>query len=527
MPTAAEAFQAGQEFQRNGDAARAEAIYRALLPVVPDWPEPALALGGLLAGTRADEAIACYRRAAAISPADPRSYAGLGMPLVAAGRLAEAAAAYRHYVRLFPDNGAGHRNLAVVIQSAGDLAGALPHFRRACELGDLASRTLLAYALKQLGRNREAETLLRQLLTEPDALSVDAVELEALGDILKSEGRLDDLRQFCRSLRQHRTQAGMARTLAAESYLDGGDWAGALRELGGLDWNHGRYFTVRSLALFHQDLATRGLARPSRRAGRGGGAVSMLSLAARGRFAQNVLEYLLVRLYTEQAGLDLETPEWVGQWFFELDDPPVSARRPMVSHMRRRLNDLVAGKPAEPLVEVDIDAPYTLYRFDPIYRERIRSWLRPRPQWRDRLDPVMDRLRRRGRTVVAIHIRRGDFAQFNYPITRTQAYLDWLDRHWPGLDAPVLYVASDAPAEVKQDFARFDPVSIHDLECRWPGQEFAQDFHVLSSADIVGISARSGFSFLAALLNGRARLCLKPEGSAAIAAFDPWLDSIG
>ena len=31
----------------------------------------------------------------------------------------------------------------------------------------------------------------------------------------------------------------------------------------------------------------------------------------------------------------------------------------------------------------------------------------------------MDRLRMRGRTVVAVHIRRGDFIQYKYPITET------------------------------------------------------------------------------------------------------------
>ena len=126
--------------------------------------------------------------------------------------------------------------------------------------------------------------------------------------------------------------------------------------------------------------------------------------------------------------------------------------------------------------------------------------------------------------MVAIHIRRGDFLQYGYPITETQTYVDWLRALWPTLDKPVLYLASDDIPAVRAAFREFRPVTLHDAGPAWPGLEFLQDFHVLTQADIVGISAASGFSQLAARLNARASLCVEPDmKTGGIKPFQAWV----
>ena len=101
---------------------------------------------------------------------------------------------------------------------------------------------------------------------------------------------------------------------------------------------------------------------------------------------------------------------------------------------------------------------------------------------------------------------------------------------WPTLDRPVLYIATDDPATIA-DFAEFAPVSLDDLTKEgtvqpWKGLEFLQDFHVLMNADVLGVSAQSGYSQLAALLNRHARLFVEPDAAAQrIRPYSPWTSS--
>lgn len=509
-----------------GRQAEAEAMLRKAAAARPGWADPWFAVGNLYRAHQPGIASLAFRNVVAAQPAQPAAYAALAQTALADGRHDEAVRLYRRLLRLQPGDAVALRNLGLALQAAGRLEEALPPLRRAADQGAPAIAVPLGATLRWLGRTDEAEALMRRELEQPDRLSVDGTELEMLGDILACSGRVAEMRALCRPLRGHSTQAGMARTLIAESLLAEGDAAAAAAEVD-FAWNHGRFFAVKSAAAFRLDLEARGLPLPRRRASDPSRpAVSVASLATRGRFAQNMLEYMLVRLYAEPRGIQVETPDWAGHWFFELDDPAIATRRPPVSFLRRRLNRLIAGADEPALVGIDIDAPYAPYQFEPAWRERIRGWLRPRPEWLPRLDPVVARLRERGDTVLAIHIRRGDFLQFGYPITETQVYVDWLERHWDEFPRPVLFLASDDLARVRADFARFAPVCLPELGTPWRGLDFAQDFHVLCHADVVGTSARSGFSFVAALLNARATRFLVPRPGRGIAAFDPWREAL-
>ena len=133
----------------------------------------------------------------------------------------------------------------------------------------------------------------------------------------------------------------------------------------------------------------------------------------------------------------------------------------------------------------------------------------------------MAKLAAKGKTLVALHLRRGDFGHGPFWIAPESWYLDWLATLWPQLDQPVLYIASDDPNIFRQ-FAAYSPVTAADFEPPIPGAEFYDDFHVLSQADHLAIS-NSGFSFVAGLLNSRARGFLRPDlARRQLVAYDPW-----
>lgn len=252
--------------------------------------------------------------------------------------------------------------------------------------------------------------------------------------------------------------------------------------------------------------------------------LSMASLGNYGRFAQTVNEYVAVRLYAESYGMEFLTPDWVGHAFFDLDDPRLDpAVLPEFQgwlRCRKEFAEGFAERVADPLCNRDlflggspVDAMVKARQAD------ILSWLTPRSCWDRFLEPPVEMLRRRGRTLVAVHIRQTDW--WNQDYTPLSLYLDWLDGLWPTLEDPVLFVATDEP-KVVPEFARFSPVTKDDFPIRWEGLDYLQDFHVLTRSDILAISTGS-FAATAAALNPSPRLLLRPSpGNAALESFDPW-----
>jgi hypothetical protein len=143
-----------------------------------------------------------------------------------------------------------------------------------------------------------------------------------------------------------------------------------------------------------------------------------------------------------------------------------------------------------------------------------------------RLEPIVsgaiERLRGLGRTLAAVHLRRGDYTggEFFWPAPASW-YLDWLRAIWPSLDAPVLYVASDDPS-IHQEFAEFAPITAAEGGETIPGAEMFPDFHILAHADLLAIS-NSSFSVSAAMLNERGRAFVRPHPHLRrLVSFDPW-----
>jgi hypothetical protein len=155
-------------------------------------------------------------------------------------------------------------------------------------------------------------------------------------------------------------------------------------------------------------------------------------------------------------------------------------------------------------------------------RDRIRDWFRPSPEMEAVLGPTWQRLRARGRTAVGIHVRRGDYGFSYFYRTPIRWYIEQLDRLWPTLDEPFLFVASDAPGEVLPQLARFSPASAADLGAPLPAHDFYRDFYALQHCDVLLIP-NSTFSFAASMLNEGLQAAYRSHlPSRGFVPFDPW-----
>lgn len=497
--------------------------------VDPTRPETLHDLGvALRYAERLDEAIACQWRAMALKPDFAVAFMAQANFVNEQGDRDLALACIRRAMALAPDMGAIYYNHGNIQNTRGEAETALAMYRRAVRLGMPNAMVRVAAVLVDLDRLAEAEAELRVAVRTPGGEAGTAISL--LTSVYLRQNRLEEGMHAFAEMGRNPPLAGVSYvgeclTAIATLQLEAGQVNEASRLLARVVGDSSHLFTVKSIAAFRVTLAGLGASLPRTPAPDAAlPRISSSTLATHGRFAHNALEYVLLRLYAEKYGCVLETPEWVGGCYFAVDDPlPSRPLRPLY-FPRRVINRLVEGTaPFPPVTECDILSPLFLFDHKEEYRERVQSWLKPRPLWRPFIDPAVEGLRERGDTIVAIHIRRGDFVKFKYPLTETAWYVEWLRELWGELKNPVLYIASDDLDGVRRDFAEFSPLTRRDLTDDWMGLEFLQDFHVLASADVVGISTASGYSLLAARLNTTARLFGEPDMDAGrIRPFAPW-----
>jgi hypothetical protein len=134
------------------------------------------------------------------------------------------------------------------------------------------------------------------------------------------------------------------------------------------------------------------------------------------------------------------------------------------------------------------------------------------------------------RTLVAIHVRRGDYRKFQrlespwFRLVPERWYLDWLRTVWPTLRDPLLFVATDEPDEVLPLLQEFEIVS---AKFGSPAQLLPNhicDFEILRRADYLAI-CNSSFSRMAAILAPSTQKCFLPSfQTQCFAAYKPWID---
>lgn len=311
----------------------------------------------------------------------------------------------------------------------------------------------------------------------------------------------------------------VAQGQAAEARRDGPAAVAAYERAIALNPGHAFPFTRRALILFRTRF---GAPLPARVTDPGRPRVTMSTLGANGRFGNQLLQYGFLRMYAEVHGLAAEAPDWIGRDLFDLDDPLCGPGLPPV---REDQADFVASLNRK-IPEIWRNADLWGYCIYPTgglrpHRDFFRRLFRPGRKVAAAAAQAEDVLGSRGETVVAVHLRRGDFGYGRFWIAPAAWYAQWLDAVWPTLRRPVLYVATDDPASAAE-LARFRPVTAADLGIDLPGAEFYPDFHVLTRASLVAIS-NSSFSFVAAMLNEGAATLVRPDLRArGLARFDPW-----
>ncbi len=537
-----------------GKLSEAAEAYRGAVTVEPgrttSWWALAVTCQQAGAGARS---VPAYRVFLSMEPADGGGWNNLSVALREARQHGAAVAAGRRAALTVPDGDAALVNLSSAQHAAEAYHPAANASRRALGLAPAsadalmnlgasldelhasmdAERALLrclrlrpgdALALAQLGRVREraggasADGTLRRALA---ALPADEEGWAALG---RARLRLGDLAEalIC-AQRALTVQPDLPTGLLVKGAVleAGGNAEGqalavydrVIRVAPGV----GAAFTRRAILRLRAVVSA-----PPPRTSSGGPRLLASQLGRAGRFGNQILQYAFLKTHAERHGLDLETPDWIGRPLYGFDDPLPGQPLPFLSENEHDLAAMLTGPQPGLCVGRDVIG-YFCGDLTPLspQRARVRALFTPSPPVAARVDGAMAALRRQGRTVVALHLRRGDFGVGRFWIAPDSWYLEWLAALWPTLEHPVLYIATDEPSVIGA-FAAYAPLRADDLAPPLPGAEFFIDHWVLSRADALAVS-NSSFSVTAALLNPQALAMVRPDRQAGrLVPFDPW-----
>jgi Glycosyl transferase family 11 len=257
------------------------------------------------------------------------------------------------------------------------------------------------------------------------------------------------------------------------------------------------------------------------------GVVRMGTLGFNGRFANQLFQYAYLRKYASREGLAAECLPWIGCSLFGHQNRFGENSLPVYRQDQGDTQEMIRFDPQQHLKDIELWG----YFQDPQHwaenPDEFRDLFQPLPFLKKPLDEAVGRLRNQNQTLVAIHLRRGDFSGGpNFWPAPEAWYLNWLEQIWPTLVNPVLYVATDDPKNVLPQFAGYSAKSTADLNVTVNGAEYYSDFYVLSQCDVLGIS-NSTFSFAAAMMNTTAKKFFRPDPvHKQMVAFNPWKSQV-
>jgi glycosyltransferase involved in cell wall biosynthesis len=255
----------------------------------------------------------------------------------------------------------------------------------------------------------------------------------------------------------------------------------------------------------------------------------MSSLGSNGRFANQLFQYAYVKLYALRHGLTAAVPDWEGRALFDLQDPfCTGVALPQLSFKGFTEDDLNLWEIDDPPIDIDL-----LGYFQEIpecwqsHRPLLRRMFELSAEHQNAVEAWHNKLTRGGeRTLVAVHVRRGDYRGFDMPWLRLVPedwYLDWLRAIWPTLCDPLLFVATDEPDAILPRFNEFEPISAIGS----PAQQLPEhvcDFELLRRADYLAI-CNSSYSRMAAILAPSTQKCFLPAfQKQCFVPYEPWID---
>ena len=524
-----------------------------------------------------------YERVHELNPGDTMArhnlfaiHSRLGLLLAQQEKLDDALSHLETARSLNPDDNPTRSNLAVVYSQIGssfaqqdDFAGAEPYYRRAFALMPESEGNfdrlfaINLFTLTRSGRFNELISCIDDLLSDRYERSPQTIEcLFSTIDLLRKRGMI--LRAF--SIFPHILRPGILfskkfcniyglcvlgapgldaarqaiRQAPAEFHetpigkLTNAIFLGKDEEIARaynpyLICENGEYYETPIVDAFYMKhhLLSNGVDCARRIIDKSSPRISASAISWLGRFTHALYDYLSTRLYADRHGLELETPEWVGQYFFDLDDPEIDQDEDRIMIERPdfengALSDNAGGERHIVLRDVDIFYPRATIITNE-YKDRILGIVKIRPYWIQYFSKSLDYLSSLGRTLICIHVRLGDREKSEAPLNYA-AYEEWLDERWAQFESPVLYIASDNAVIAKSYFNKYAPVVLEDLPISLPMASYLLDFYVLLKSDVFAIS-RGGFGWIAAALRDKPdhNYRLTKDGS-RIVPFDPWLD---
>ena len=242
-----------------------------------------------------------------------------------------------------------------------------------------------------------------------------------------------------------------------------------------------------------------------------------------GAFGNQIFQYAFPKLYAEKYGLQYEINDWSGRKLFGLQDPAISRILPFIIEIEYLRDDVFALPPLE-LGLCDRDSQGYFQFHTAAYRpfkEKFIGFFQPTSMVKWAMQPFMQEIRCKGKTLVAVHLRLKDAATQNRAAS-LPIYINWLKEIWPTLDAPILFLASDDLDAVRQEFQPFSPFTSEMLRFPISEANYYPDFFVMTQADILA-AGNSTFSFAASMLNQTAKLFVRPDvGNTKLLPYDPW-----
>ncbi len=257
--------------------------------------------------------------------------------------------------------------------------------------------------------------------------------------------------------------------------------------------------------------------------------VSMRCLGNLGRFGNQLWQYLFLRMYGLRNGLSIRVPEWEGERIFGFAD-----QRPDSENRYDSLVFFGADDDDLELWEID-DAPRNVdfqgfFQQVPSHwrghREFIRRLFTLRNGWRgaiERLNAAIE-----GRTLVTIHVRRGDYRDGQSPLFRLVP-IEWyhavLDKIWCNVTRPVLHVSTDEPETALPEFEKYEQLDAGFFGLDFAIPDYFRDFALLQYADHL-VACGSSFSTMAAVTGKPQQQCYLVDFNAErFTPYDPWTEA--
>jgi len=256
--------------------------------------------------------------------------------------------------------------------------------------------------------------------------------------------------------------------------------------------------------------------------------ITMATLGTNGRFGNQIFQYAFLKIHAKTHQLKLQTSQWIGQYLFGHREPIVSCDLPQlqdpyseIDNLAKALND----NSLEKYVNVDFWGYFQYHTsYYAPHKKYFHSLFQPVPEVKINLQMAVQSLYTKGKTLVGLHLRRGDYGYDDFFIAPNEWYKAWLQKIWSSLDQPILFIASDEIEKVIDDFREYNPITSRDLESELHQATFYSDFYLLSQCDIVAIS-NSSFSFAACMLNEKGKLFMRPHLlNEQLIPFNPWND---